>query len=130
MRPMIGNETGRPTTSARSSIDEMEHLNLSETTVDEFAKDEFPDAFPGLSLSHLLVVTTQNRLALAIDVLNTIGASGGEVEFLRMTKCGEGLKHQLRLCGLGSQQARLLSQDLAALPGVDRATIEHQLLRR
>ena len=130
MRPTIGNETGRLTTSARSSIDEMEHLNLSETAVEEFAKEEFPDAFPGLSLTHLLIVTTQNRLTLAIDVLNAIGASGGEVECLKMTKCGEGLKHQFRLCGLGSRQARLLSQGLAALPGVDRATIEHQLLRR
>jgi hypothetical protein len=46
-----------------------------------------------------------------------------------MTKCDEGLKHQLKLCGLGSQQARLLSQNLTALPGVARATIEHQLLR-
>jgi hypothetical protein len=130
MRPTIGNETGRLMTSARSSIDEMEHLNLSEMVVEEFAKDEFPDVFPGLCLTHLLIVTTQNRLALAIDVLNAIGASGGEVEFLRMSKCGEGLKHQFRLCGLRSQQARVLSQDLAALPGVNRATIEHQLLRR
>jgi hypothetical protein len=130
MRPTIGNETGRLVTSARSSIDEMEHLSLSETVVEDFAKDEFPDAFPGLSLTHLLIVTTQDRLALAIDILNAIGASGGEIECSRMTKCGEGLKHQFRLCGLGSGQARLLSQDLAALPGVSRTTVEHQLLRR
>jgi len=130
MRPAIGNETGRPATSARSSIDEMEHLNLSETAVEELAKDEFLDALPGLTLSHVLIVTTQNRLDLAIDVLKAIGASGGEVECLKMTKYGEGLKHQFKLCGLGSRQARLLSQGLAALPGVDRATIEHQLLRR
>ena len=103
---------------------------MSEAAVEEFAKDEFPGAFPGLTLSHSLVVTTQDRLALAIDILNTIRASGGEVEFFRMTKCGEGLKYQLKLCGLGSHEARLLSQDLAALPGVGRATIEHQLLRR
>src|SRR5579859_2557630 len=107
MRPKIGNETGCLMTSARSSIDEMEHLNLSEIAVEGFAKDEFPDAFPGLSLTHLLVVTTQNRLALAIDVLNAIDASGCEVEFSRMTKCSEGLKHQFRLCGLGSREARL-----------------------
>jgi hypothetical protein len=130
MRPKIGNETGRPMTSARSSIDEMEHLSLSDTAVEEFAKDEFPDAFPGLTLTHLLIVTTQNRPALTIDVLNAIGASGGEVECLKMTKCGDGLKHQVRFCGLGSRQAHLLSQDLAALPGVNRATVEHQLLRR
>jgi hypothetical protein len=108
----------------------MERLNLSEIAVEEFAKDEFPDAFPGLSLSHLLVIITQNQLALAIDVLEAVGASGGEIEYLRMTKCDEGLKHQLRLCGWGSRQARLLSQGLAALPGVNRATIEHQLMRR
>jgi hypothetical protein len=130
MRPMIGNEAGCPLTSARSSIDEMERPNVSETVAEQFAEDAIPQAFPGLTLSHLLTVTTQDRLASAIGVLQAIGESGGEVASLRMIRCGDGLKHELRLCGLGPRQARLLSEGLAALPGVDRATIEHQLLRR
>jgi hypothetical protein len=75
------------------------------------AEDEFKDTFPGFTLTHVLGCTTGDELGLAIAALEAIRACGG----------GQGLR---------PQQARALAGRLAALPGVDRATIEHQLLRR
>lgn len=103
---------------------------MSQTAYDARAEDEFVSAFPGLTLTHLLTVATRDQLSIVIEVLQAIRASGGVLEALRLTKWDNRLNQQLKIIGLRPHQARLLSDHLAALPGVDRATVEHQLLRR
>jgi hypothetical protein len=103
---------------------------LSQTAHNAVAEDEFANAFPGLTLTHLLTVASRDELAIAIEALQMVRASGGMLEFFRLTRRDDGLDHLLKIAGLCPHRARLLSDRLAALPGVDRATVEHQLLRR
>jgi hypothetical protein len=103
--------------------------SLSQTADDAIAEDEFADAFPGLTLTHLLTVASRDELTTTIEALQVIRASGGILEFFRLTRRDNGLEHRLKIAGLCPRQARLLSSRLAALPGVERATVEHQLMR-
>ena len=93
------------------------------------ADDEFEQTFPGCVLTHVLTVVSQDQLLIAMTALSAVHALGGQLEALSLSRRSGRLEHQLKIVGLRSQQARLLADQLAALPGVDRANIEHHLAR-
>ena len=107
----------------------LERIPVAQTSRDLLDEDELEQSFPGSSLTHVLTIVSRDQLQIAIEALTAIRASGGGLDFLSLSHQGEALEHRLRIVGLRPQQARLLSDRLARLPGVERATVEHQLLR-
>jgi hypothetical protein len=92
--------------------------------------DEFEDAFPGCTLTHVITVIGEDRLSLALEALRAVQASGGALAALHLVRRGGAFEHQLRLVGLRPRQARVLTDRLSAMPGVERAVVEHQILSR
>ncbi len=82
---------------------------------------------PDRSLTHLLTIGSRDRLGMVMETLPAIQASGGALEALHLSRWGDASENQLKVTGLRPYQARLLCNRLAALLGVDRATIEHQI---
>ena len=93
------------------------------------ADDEFDRLFPGSTLTHLLTVVSRDQLGVAIEALSAIRALGGGLDALRLTRVGNKMEHRLRVTGLRPHQARTLSSRLAAAPAVERASVEHQIMR-
>lgn len=91
--------------------------------------DQFDALFPGCTLTHKLTVVSHDGLGTAIEVLSAVRAWGGVLDALHLTRVGGKAEHRLSVAGLRPRQARLLSGRLAALPGVERAAVEHCLLR-
>jgi hypothetical protein len=100
------------------------------TTDESFAESEIEQAFPGCVLTHLLTVASEDRLTVAIEALQAVAALGGRLEGLHLTRCGKSLEHRLKIVGLRPQSARILRDRLTALPGVARASVEHQIFRK
>lgn len=92
--------------------------------------DEFDQSFPGLSLSHLLDLTVHDPLQVTITALQAVHAAGGALDSAKLSRCGAQFNWRLKVVGLRSDQARVLSSRLATLPGVERASVEHQLVPR
>ena len=90
--------------------------------------DQLELAFPGCTLSRLLTVIASDQLSPAIEALVAIRASGGGLQAMSLSRHRSGWVRQLRLVGLRPHHARFLANRLALLLGVDRATVEHQLL--
>ncbi len=126
MRPIFGNETGR--TGALSSIVDLERIVVPKTACNTF-EDEIEQTFPGSVLSHVLTITSRDQLSVALQALVAVRASGGCLEALSLTRCSGTFEHRLKLVGLRPNQVRLLTERIAAMPCVDRAHVEHQLLR-
>ena len=91
-------------------------------------EDELELLFPGSRLEHLLTIRTTDGLAVAVEALRAVCASGGDLEAMHLTTRGRGRDTVLRLVGLRPREARSLCDCLAALPGVGHAAVEHQLL--
>jgi hypothetical protein len=91
--------------------------------------DELELAFPGCSLTHVLNVTSRNQLDVAIEILSLIRAAGGVLDGLHLGRIGGGLAQRLNVTGLRPHQTRVLASRIAALPGVEHASVEHQILR-
>lgn len=101
----------------------------SETRDGVDADDELARAFPGCSFTHVLTVVSRGQLGVTMDILTAIQELAGDLDWLRLTRVGEKLEHRLRLTGLSPAQARLLSNRLDAMAGIERAIVEHQILR-
>jgi hypothetical protein len=127
MRPMIGNETGR--SNALSSIDWMERATVPNPDHTPKAEDDIEQAFPGCALTHVLTITSNDQLSVAIDALRAVRASGADIESLHLSRLPSALEHRLKIVGLRPRQARNLAETLAAQPGIERASVEHQFLR-
>ncbi len=93
------------------------------------AEDDIEQAFPGCTLTHILTITSKDHLSIAIHALNAVRASGGDIEALHLSRLPSALEHRLKIVGLRPRQARRLADALAAQPGIDRASVEHQFLR-
>ena len=93
-------------------------------------EDELARAFPGSVLTHVLSLTAGGQLDVALEALSALKASGASLEALHLSRTGDALDHRLTLVGLTPHQARQVSNRLAALPGVTRVAMEHQLIRR
>jgi hypothetical protein len=93
------------------------------------ALDEIESVFPDRDLTHVLTITSSDRLSIAIETLIAVRAIGGQLEALSLSRRAGGFEHRLKIVGLRSRQARCLADRLAALPGVDHASVEHWLLR-
>ncbi len=91
--------------------------------------DELELAFPGCSLTHVLNVTSRNQLDVAIEILSLIRAAGGVLDGLHLGRIGGALAQRLHVTGLRPHQTRVLANRIAALPGVEHASVEHQILR-
>ena len=128
MRPTFGNETGRLKAPFRQRM--MERFNMLRTADEPFIEDEIEQAFPGCVLTHVLTVVSDDQLAIAVEALQAVSARGGQLEGLHLTRCGETREHRLKIVGLRPHSARALCDRLASLPGVARAGVEHQILRR
>jgi hypothetical protein len=108
----------------------MERLKMLQAADEPFIEDEIEQAFPGCVLTHVLTVVSDDQLAIAVEALQAVSALGGRLEGLHLTRRGETREHRLKIVGLRPHSARALSDRLAALPGVARASVEHQILRR
>lgn len=91
--------------------------------------DELEQAFPGCALTHVLSVTTRNQLDVAIEILTLIRSEGGVLDGLQLGRLGGALAQRLNVTGLRPHQTRVLANRIAALPGVEHASVEHQILR-
>jgi hypothetical protein len=94
-----------------------------------FEEDELGQAFPDCVLTHVLTIVSSDQLSIAIEALATIRASGGGLTALSLSRRAEASEHRLNVVGLRPRQAHLLAERLAALPGVESASVEHQFLR-
>ena len=96
---------------------------------DTEADNELDRLFPGCSFTHLLAVVSRDQLSVTIDVLSAIRNLGGGLDSLRLTRVAGKLEQRFKVTGLRPHQARLLSNRLAAMAGIERAKVEHQILR-
>jgi hypothetical protein len=104
--------------------------NDAATLADEAPElDELEQAFPGCALTHVLSVTTRNQLDVAIEILSLIRSEGGVLDGLQLGRLGGNLAQRLNVTGLRPHQTRVLANRIAALPGVEHASVEHQILR-
>jgi hypothetical protein len=108
----------------------MERMIVPQTIVESLIEDEIEQAFPGCVLTHVLTVASDDQLSIAIETLQAVKTLGGRLEGLHLARRGGPLVHRLSVVGLRSHAARLLCDRLAALPGVARASVEHQILRK
>lgn len=97
---------------------------------DHIADDELAEAFPNAEIMHVLSVTSQDQLSVAVTTLEAVRAFGGRLEAFSLARLEGRLDHRLKIVGLRPHEARVLSNRLAALPGVERASVEHHLLTR
>jgi hypothetical protein len=97
---------------------------------ESIAGGEIEQAFPGSVLTHILTVASDERHAVAIAGLHAIEAMGARLEGLNLSRFGGSLSHRFKITSLGTRAARLLCDRLADLPGVTRASVEHQILRK
>jgi hypothetical protein len=116
--------------SALSSMNETERFEMMQAAYEPSIEDEIEQAFPGSVLTHVLTVVSDDQLAIAVEALQAIAADGGRLDGLNLTRRGEAREHRLKIVGLRPHAARALCDRLAALPGVARASVEHQILRR
>jgi len=123
---MISAETGR---TAPFRQREMGAKFLPRGHDDTEADDELDRVFPGCSFTHLLAVVSRDQLSVTIEVLSAIHSLGGGLDSLRLTRVAGKLEQRFRVTGLRPHQARLLSNRLAAVVGIEHANVEHQILR-
>ena len=102
---------------------------MARDLTDILPDDEFETAFPGCALTHVLTIAGRDQLEITLEALQAIRSSGADLEALHLDKRGGVWEHRLRLTGLRPHHARLLCNRLAALPGVLRASVEHQFSR-
>lgn len=102
---------------------------MSVESLEPAPHDEFARSFPGCTVTHLLSITTGEDADLALGALLAVKSSGGQVESLRLSRSLGGRDHQLRVSGLRPHQARVLSDQIAALPGVTSIRVEHLITR-
>jgi hypothetical protein len=74
---------------------------------------------------HQLLLAAQDAPSALEAVRQGLADSGAELCGLTMRPVG----HIVEVRHLGDQAARLLARDLAAWPGVNSASVEHQWLR-
>ena len=91
--------------------------------------DELESVFKGSSFTHVLSIRTCDQLDVALAALHALRAAGGALDGLHLTRRGAGLEHRLTLVGVRPHEARRLADQIAALPGVEAATVEHHILR-
>ena len=91
--------------------------------------DELESVFKGSSFTHVLSIRTDDQLDVALTALQAVRAGGGALDGLHLTRRGGGLEHRLTLVGVRPHEARRLADQIAALPGVETATVEHHILR-
>jgi hypothetical protein len=108
----------------------MERIEMLQAAYEPFIEDEIEQAFPGCVLTHVLTVVSDDQLAIAVEALQAVAALGGRLEGLHLTRRGQSRDHRLKIVGLRPHSARALCDRLATLPGVARASVEHQILRR
>ncbi len=125
---MVGTdtETGRAALLRRRV---MGAKSLSRVHDDAEADDELARAFPGCSFTHLLTVVSRDQPGVTIEVLSAIEDFGGGLDSLRLNRVEGRLRHRFRMTGLRPHQARLLSNRLAAVAGIEHASVEHQILQ-
>lgn len=82
----------------------------------------------GVTVHQLLLAATDAPSALEA-VRAGLADSGAELCGLTMRPVGQIVEASLKVRHLGDQAARLLARDLAAWPGVNSASVEHQWLR-
>lgn len=93
------------------------------------ADDELARAFPNCSFTHLLTVISRDQISVAVEALLEVSKTGGRLDSLRLTRVAGKLEHRVRVAGLRPHQARTLSNRLAAVTGVEHASVEHQILQ-
>lgn len=87
------------------------------------------ELIPGSSLTHLLIVVADDPLRSAQAVLQTLAASGASLCALVIAPTGDRCEHRVRLAGLRPQGARALAAQIADLPAIAHASVEHHFLR-
>jgi hypothetical protein len=107
----------------------MAHNDAADLSPEPPELDELEQAFPGCALTHVLSVTTRNQLDVAIEILSLIRSEGGVLDGLQLGRLGGALAQRLNVTGLRPHQTRVLANRIAALPGVEHASVEHQILR-
>ncbi|MBO9544883.1 hypothetical protein [Caulobacter sp.] len=78
---------------------------------------------------HQLLLAAQDAPSALEAVRQGLADSGAELCGLTMRPVGHIVEASLKVRHLGDQAARLLARDLAAWPGVNSASVEHQWLR-
>ena len=125
-RRIISTETGCTTSFRRCAMGAKFLLRVHD---DAEADDELDRVFPGCSFTHLLAVVSRDQLSVTIDVLSAIRSLGGGLDSLRLTRVAGKLEQRFTVTGLRPHQARLLSGWLVAMADIERASVEHQILR-
>ena len=100
---------------------------MPQTAFTPLPEDEFATAFPGCALTHVFTLASEDQLGVAIATLEAIKAFGGRLDGFHVRRCAGALAHQVKVVGLEAQTARRLCERLAAVPGVSRASLEHQI---
>ncbi len=92
--------------------------------------DELEFVFKGSSFTHVLSITSGDQIDVALTALQAVKASGGALDSLHLNRRGAALEHRLSLVGIRPYEARRLADRIAALPGVEAASVEHHILRQ
>lgn len=127
---MAGGQCDRPAAHApvREPIMDAALRSAAPDAVD--ADDELARAFPGCAFAHVVTVVSRSGLSVTMDILSAMNDLDAALDWLRLIRIGEKLEHRLRVTGLSPAQARLLVTRLSAMAGIERAVVEHQLLRQ
>ncbi|AYV44820.1 hypothetical protein CFHF_23380 [Caulobacter flavus] len=78
---------------------------------------------------HQLFLSAQDAPSALDAVRQSLADCGAELCNLSLKPVGQLVEASLRVRRLGDQAARLLARDLAAWPGVNSASVEHQWVR-
>jgi hypothetical protein len=95
----------------------------------ETCRNDAPDfEIPGTRMVHIVKVVTEARIDAALEILRTVQSAGAALEGLTSSLYGDRLDHRLRLSGIGTTQARAVSQQIFGLAGTLTASVDHHIL--
>ena len=94
------------------------------------ADDAVVAGLNGAVVTHVFQFATEDTLGVAIATLQALRDTGASLDSLHLGRRRDARQHTLRVTGLPPSEARRLAEQLAALPGVQRATVEHEISAR
>jgi hypothetical protein len=91
--------------------------------------DELERAFPNAEVSHLILIQAEGGLSLASDILDAVDGAGASLVALNIARSAGATEQRLRITGIQANEARLLSDRIAGLAGVEHTSVSHQIMR-
>ena len=91
--------------------------------------DNLEDLVPGAQLTHLLTIVADDALKGLRTIIENLDRQGATLHAVNVGRLEDRSVQRIRLGGIKVEAARTFARQLAALPGIASARIEHVISR-